>query len=73
MIFAEQPLASTGPAHTQIPNIFAVSPDPFDNTSGSPPKGHMSTVTSILSALEEAGIRFLDKDSEGEISIRLAH
>jgi transcriptional regulator with XRE-family HTH domain len=37
-----------------------------------PVMGYVSTVTGIQSALEKAGIRFFDKDSEGGIGVRLA-
>ena len=37
-----------------------------------PVTGYVSTVTRIQTALEEAGIRFLDKDSGGGIGVRLA-
>src|SRR5450759_871303 len=37
-----------------------------------PVGGYVSTLTRIQSALEKAGIRFLDKDSEGGIGVRLA-
>ena len=37
-----------------------------------PMMGYISTLTRIQSALEDAGIRFLDKDSEGGIGVRLA-
>jgi transcriptional regulator with XRE-family HTH domain len=37
-----------------------------------PVMGYVSTVTRIQSAVEDAGIRFLDKDSEGGIGVRLA-
>jgi transcriptional regulator with XRE-family HTH domain len=40
--------------------------------SDGPVGGYVSTVTRIQSALEKAGIRFLDKDSEGGIGVRLA-
>ena len=36
-----------------------------------PVMGYVSTVTRIQSALEGAGIRFLDKDAEGGIGVRL--
>jgi predicted transcriptional regulator len=43
----------------------------LEKASG-PVMGYVSTVTRIQSAFEKAGIRFLDKDSEGGIGVRLA-
>ena len=40
--------------------------------SAGPVGGYVSTLTRIQSALEKAGIGFLDKDSEGGIGVRLA-
>jgi hypothetical protein len=37
-----------------------------------PVMGYVSTVTRIQTALENAGIHFLDKDTEGGIGVRLA-
>ena len=37
-----------------------------------PMMGYVSTLTRIQSAFEDAGIRLLDKDSEGGIGVRLA-
>ena len=37
-----------------------------------PMMGYISTLTRIQSAFEDGGIRFLDKDSEGGIGVRLA-
>jgi transcriptional regulator with XRE-family HTH domain len=37
-----------------------------------PMMGYISTLTRIESAFEDAGIRFLDKDTEGGIGVRLA-
>ena len=37
-----------------------------------PMTGYVSTLTRIQSAFEDAGIRLLDKDSEGGIGVRLA-
>jgi transcriptional regulator with XRE-family HTH domain len=37
-----------------------------------PVGGYVSTLTRIQSAFEDAGIRFLDKDSEGGFGVRLA-
>jgi hypothetical protein len=34
--------------------------------------GHVSTLMRIQLAFEQAGVRFLDKDSEGGIGVRLA-
>jgi transcriptional regulator with XRE-family HTH domain len=43
----------------------------IEKTNG-PVGGYVSTLTRIESALEDAGIRFLDKDTEGGIGVRLA-
>ena len=37
-----------------------------------PVMGYVSTLIRIQSAFEQAGIRFLNKDSEGGIGVRLA-
>ena len=37
-----------------------------------PVMGYVSTLMRIQSAFEQAGIRFLNKDSEGGIGVRLA-
>jgi transcriptional regulator with XRE-family HTH domain len=37
-----------------------------------PMMGYVSTLMRIQSAFEDAGVRFLDKDSEGGIGVRLA-